>query len=80
MLWGWLIPGWLRRAALALGALALAVLGAFAAGKREARRDAKAKAAEDHIRTRKDIDDALADSRRDGASWRDRLTRHRRGN
>lgn len=43
MIWGWLIPGWLRRAVLALGALALAVLGAFAAGKREARRDADRK-------------------------------------
>ena len=73
MLWGWLIPGWLRRAAMAAGAVALAVLGAFFAGKREARRDAKAKAAEDHIKTRKEIDDALADSRRDGASWRERL-------
>ena len=73
MLWGWLIPGWLRRAAMAAGAVALAVLGAFFAGKREARRDAKAKDAEDHIRTRKEIDDALADSRRDGASWRERL-------
>lgn len=73
MPWGWLIPGWLRRAAMAAGAVALAVLGAFFAGKREARRDAKAKAAEDHIKTRKEIDDALADSRRDGASWRERL-------
>lgn len=70
---GALIPGWLRRAVLALGAVALAVLGAFAAGKREARRDAKAKAAEDHIKTRKEIDDALEKSRRDGASWRERL-------
>lgn len=73
MPWGWLIPGWLRRAAMAAGAVALAVLGAFFAGKREARRDAKAKDAEDHIKTRKEIDDALADSRRDGASWRERL-------
>ena len=73
MLWGWLIPGWLRRAAMAAGAVALAVLGAFFAGKREARRDAKAKDAEDHIKTRKEIDDTLADSRRDGASWRERL-------
>ena len=73
MIWGWLIPGWLRRAAMALGAAAMLALGAFAAGKREARRDAKAKAAEDHIKTRKEIDDALADSRRDGASWRERL-------
>lgn len=73
MIPGWLIPGWLRRAVLAIGALAVAILGAFAAGKREARRDAKAKAAESHIKTRKEIDDALADSRRDGASWRERL-------
>lgn len=43
MLWGWLIPGWLRRAAMAAGAVALAVLGAFFAGKREARRDADRK-------------------------------------
>ena len=73
MLWGWLIPGWLRRAAMAAGAVALAVLGAFFAGKREARRDAKAKDAEDHIRTRKEIDDALEKSRRDGGAWHDRL-------
>jgi hypothetical protein len=58
MIWGWLIPGWLRRAAMALGALALAVLGAFAAGKREARRDAKAKAAKDALETRRRIDNA----------------------
>lgn len=43
MLWGWLVPAWMRRAALALGALAVAILGAFAAGKREARRDADRK-------------------------------------
>ena len=35
--------------------------------------EAKAKAAEDHIKTRKEIDDALEKSRRDGASWRERL-------
>ena len=58
MLWGWLIPGWLRRAVLAIGALALAVLGAFAAGKREARRDAKARAAKDALETRRRIDNA----------------------
>lgn len=68
-----MIWGWLKRAVLALGAVALAILAAFGAGKREARRDAKAKAAEDHIKTRKEIDDALAESRRDGASWRERL-------
>lgn len=58
MLWGWLIPGWLKRAALALGAVALAVLAAFGAGKREARRDAKAKAAKDALDTRRRIDNA----------------------
>ncbi len=58
MLWGWLVPKWLRRTALALGALALAVLGAFAAGKREARRDAKAQAAQDALETRRRIDNA----------------------
>lgn len=68
-----MIWGWLKRAVLALGAVALAILAAFGAGKREAKRDAKAKAAEDHIKTRKEIDDALAESRRDGASWRERL-------
>lgn len=58
MLWGWLIPGWLRRAAMAAGAVALAVLGAFFAGKREARRDAKAKDAKDALETRRRIDNA----------------------
>jgi hypothetical protein len=58
MIWGWLIPGWLKRAVLALGAVALAILAAFGAGKREARRDAKAKAAKDAIETRRRIDNA----------------------
>lgn len=58
MLWGWLIPGWLKRAVLALGAVALAVLAAFGAGRREARRDAKAKAAKDALDTRRRIDNA----------------------
>lgn len=58
MIWGWLIPGWLRRAAMALGAAAMLALGAFAAGKREARRDAKAKAAKDALETRRRIDNA----------------------
>ncbi len=73
MIWGWLIPGWLKRAVLALGAVALAILAAFGAGKREARRDAKAKAAKDALETRRRIDDALEKSRRDGGSWHDRL-------
>lgn len=58
MIWGWLIPGWLRRAVLALGAVALAVLAAFGAGKREAKRDAKAKAAKDALDTRRRMDNA----------------------
>lgn len=58
MIWGWLIPGWLKRAVLALGAVALAVLAAFGAGKREAKRDAKAKAAKDALDTRRRIDNA----------------------
>lgn len=58
MIWGWLIPGWLKRAALALGAVALAVLAAFGAGKREAKRDAKARAAKDALDTRRRIDNA----------------------
>lgn len=58
MIWGWLIPGWLRRAAMALGAAAMLALGAFAAGKREARRDAKARAAKDALETRRRIDNA----------------------
>lgn len=58
MLWGWLIPGWMKRVVLALGAVALAVLAAFGAGKREARRDAKAQAAQDALETRRRIDNA----------------------
>lgn len=73
MIWGWLIPGWLKRAVLALAAGALAILGAFAAGKREARKDAKAKGAEDHINTEKEVRDAIEDSRRSGADWHERL-------
>lgn len=55
---GFVIPGWLKRAALALGAVALAILAAFGAGKREAKRDAKAKAAKDALETRRRIDNA----------------------
>lgn len=71
MIWGWLIPGWLRRAVLGLGALALALLAAFGAGKREARRDAKAKGAKDHIDTRRRIDRAKGSTgdRADDIDW-----------
>ena len=73
MIWGTLVPAWLKRLVLGAGALALALLGAFGMGKREARRDAKAQAAKDHIKTRGKIDDALEKSKRSGASWHDRL-------
>jgi len=58
MIWGFLIPGWLRRAVLALGAVALAILAAFGAGKREAKRDAKAARNKAALDTRRRIDDA----------------------
>ncbi len=58
MIWGFLIPAWLRRAVLALGAVALAVLAAFGMGKREAKRDAKAARDKAALDTRRRIDDA----------------------
>lgn len=45
MIWGIMIPAWLKMLAIVCGAATLAVLAAFGMGKREARRDAKAKAA-----------------------------------
>ena len=68
-----MIPGWLKRAAAWLAGAALALLAAFSFGKREAKRDAKAKGAEDHIKTEGKVRDAIEDSRRDGAGWHDRL-------
>lgn len=53
-----MIWGWLKRAVLALGAVALAIIAAFGAGKREAKRDAKASAAKDALETRRRIDNA----------------------
>lgn len=47
---GFLIPGWLKRAALAVAALALALFGARWSGKREGQSQARAKAAEDAIK------------------------------
>lgn len=41
MLWGMLIPAWLKRAAVALAGGLAVIMGAFLAGKREGRRDAK---------------------------------------
>ena len=50
MLWGWLIPGWIKRGALALAGLALALLAAFGAGRREGRISGRAKASEDALK------------------------------
>lgn len=47
---GFLIPGWLKRAALALAGLALAMFGAWGAGRREGRQRAAQKAAEDALK------------------------------
>lgn len=46
MLWGWLIPGWLRRAVFWAVGAALAVFGIWTAGKREGRSRAKSEALE----------------------------------
>ena len=71
--WGWIIPGWLKRAAAWLAGAALALLAAFSFGKREAKRDAAAKGAEEHIKTEGKVRDAIEDSRRSGADWHERL-------
>lgn len=51
MIWGWLIPGWLRRAVIGIGAALIAALGIFYAGKREARKDAKSDALKRKVKT-----------------------------
>lgn len=63
MIWGLLIPSWRRRVVLWLAGAVVAVLGIFMAGKREARRDAKTKAAEATVKALKDrerIDDDIS--------------------
>lgn len=51
MIWGWLIPGWLRRAVIGIGAALIAAVGIFYAGKREARKDAKSDALKRKVKT-----------------------------
>lgn len=58
MIWGLLIPGWLRRAVLALGAAVLLALGIFGAGKREGKRDAKAARDKAALDTRRRVENA----------------------
>ena len=58
MIWGLLIPGWLKRGlawAVAAGAVAL---GIFTAGKREARKDAKADALKAKAKTTERVQNA----------------------
>jgi len=63
-IWGW----------LAAGASVLAVvLGVYAKGRADSKRAQRLRDAEANIKTRKDIDDALTNSRRDGGAWHDRL-------
>lgn len=58
MIWGWLIPGWLRRAVIGIGAALVAAFGIFMAGKREARRDAKADALKRKAKTTERVQNA----------------------
>ena len=51
MIW-WLIPGWLKRAVAWAVAGLLAVAGIFYAGKREARQQAKKRAAEANLKAK----------------------------
>ena len=58
MIWGWIIPGWLKRLAIYAVAGAVAVLGVFAAGKREGRIGAKTDALEADRKADRRIDNA----------------------
>lgn len=46
MIWGFLIPGWLKKGAALLAGAALALLGAFYAGRREGKLAGKTDALE----------------------------------
>jgi len=69
MIWGFLMPGWLKRLAIYAVARAVAVLGIFAAGKREGRLGAKTDALEADRKADRRIDNADVSS---GNSDRDR--------
>jgi len=69
VIWGFLIPGWLKRLAIYAVAGAVAVLGIFAAGKREGRLGAKTDALEADRKADRRIDNADVSS---GNSDRDR--------
>jgi hypothetical protein len=55
--------------------------GALAKAKRDGRKQERAenrvKAAETHIKTRKDVENAIDRSRASGGAWHDRLRAHR---
>ena len=67
--------------AAAIGAAILGALGLMAKAKRDGRKqervENRAKAAENQIKTIKEIERAIDHSRAPGASWRDRLRAHR---
>jgi hypothetical protein len=67
--------------AAAIGAAILALWAMLAKAKRDGRKQERAenrvKAAETHIETRKDVENAIRDSRASGGSWHDRLRAHR---
>ena len=67
MIWGWLIPGWLRRAVIGIGAALVAALGIFYAGKREARKDAKTDALKRKIKTTERVQNAKQTDSADAA-------------
>jgi len=74
MLWGWLIPGWLKRGvALAVAGL-LVILGAWGAGRREGGQAAKKRAAEDALnrteKGRKSADKAKRSDSTPDEIWR----------
>lgn len=73
MIWGWLIPGWLRRAVIGIGAALIAAVGIFFAGKREARKEAKVDALERKIKTTERVQNA--DQVSDAAAARKQLDR-----
>lgn len=50
MLWGWLIPGWLKRAAAWVALAAAALLGAWTVGRQGGGQAVKKRAAEDTIK------------------------------